>query len=144
MVRCGGVTGRQERELVTGVVGQPAYQLVAGELRAMIAAGELAVGAAIPSTTELMRRYEVSSTVARAAVGQLRADGLVVGQPGKGVFVRATPGEVADRVVSVEHLAREVALLREQVDAERGRREALEREVGRLRRKVEGGSARAG
>src|SRR5580704_13355159 len=98
-------------------VGWPAYQRVAGALRRQIAAGELAVGSAIPSTAQLTALFSVSSTVARAAVAQLRADGLVVGQPGKGVFVRATPGEVADRIVSVEQLGREMALLREQLDA---------------------------
>ncbi len=122
---------------MTGPVGQPAYQQVAADLRRLIAAGGLAVGSAIPSTAELTRRYGVSSTVARAAVARLRADGLVIGQPGKGVFVRATPDAVAERVLSLEDLAGRIANLRELWDQERRRREDLESEVADLRREVE-------
>ncbi len=53
---------------MTEPIGMPAYQQVAADLRQLIAAGDLPVGSAIPSTNELTRRYEVSSTVARAAV----------------------------------------------------------------------------
>ncbi len=75
---------------MTESIGRPAYQQVADDLRRRIAEAELPVGSAIPSTTKLAKAYGVSITVVRAAVAQLRADGLVVGQPGKGVFVRAT------------------------------------------------------
>lgn len=131
------MSGDVEDGLVTGPVGQPAYQQVAADLRRLIAAGGLAVGSAIPSTAELTRRYGVSSTVARAAVARLRADGLVIGQPGKGVFVRATPDAVAERVLSLEDLAGRIANLRELWDQERRRREDLESEVADLRREVE-------
>lgn len=90
---------------------------------------------AIPSTARLAEAHGVSITVVRAAVAQLRADGLVQGQPGKGVFVCATPDEVAKRAVSVgelaervEELGAEVARLREQVHAIEARlAEAVER-----------------
>jgi GntR family transcriptional regulator len=122
---------------VSEPVGQPIYRRVADALRRQIAAGELAVGSAIPSTAQLTARFGVSSTVARAAVAELRADGLVVGQPGKGVFVRATPQEVAEEAVGVEELGRRVTELRGMHEAERRQREELERAVASLRREVE-------
>ncbi len=68
--------------------GQPAYQHVANDLRQKIADGTLAVGARLPTATQLMESYDVSSTVIKAAVNQLKIEGLVIGQQGKGVFVR--------------------------------------------------------
>ena len=118
-------------------MGQPAYQRVAGDLRRQIAAGDLPVGSAIPSTAKLSNEYQVSYTVIRAAISELRAAGLVVGQPGKGVFVQATPDEVAVRASSIDDLAAQVAELRGMYSAESARREELEAEVARLRRLVE-------
>jgi GntR family transcriptional regulator len=128
--------GVREDDSVTGPVGQPAYQQVADELRRLIAAGELAVGSAIPSTAKLTRQYGVSSTVARAAVAQLRADDLVVGHPGKGVFVQATPGDVAGRAATLDDLAGQVVELRELWGSEVTRREELAAEVADLRSRV--------
>jgi GntR family transcriptional regulator len=136
--RVGGWAGvLREDEQVTGPVGLPAYQQVAVDLRSRIAGGELPVGSAIPSTARLIEQYRGSSTVARAAVAQLRADGLVVGQPGKGVFVRATPEAAAETAVSIEALGERVERLGELYEAERGRREELERQVAQLRQDVE-------
>ena len=97
---------------MTETVGRPAYQQVADDLRRRIASAELPVGSAIPSTAKLSKTYGVSITVVRAAVAQLRADGLLVGQPGKGVFVRATPEAVAERTVSIEDLSKQIGELR--------------------------------
>jgi DNA-binding GntR family transcriptional regulator len=97
---------------VTEPVGRPAYQQVADDLRQRISLGEFPVGSVIPSTAKLTGTYRVSVTVVRAAVAQLRADGLLVGQPGKGVFVRSTPEAVAEQTATTEDLARQVAELR--------------------------------
>jgi len=129
---------------VTDPVGRPAYQQVADDLRRKIAAGELAVGSAIPSTAQLTRTYGVSSTVVRAAVNRLRADGLLLGQPGKGVFVRSKPDAVARQVSSIDDLVRQVAELRERCEAEAGRREELQAEVARLRDQLDALQARVG
>lgn len=94
-------------------VGRPAYQQVADDLRQKMASGELPVGAAIPSTAQMTRQYGVSSTVVRAAVSQLRSEGLLVGQPGKGVFVRALPGAASGHTVAPDDLAMQIAELRE-------------------------------
>jgi DNA-binding GntR family transcriptional regulator len=122
---------------VTEPVGRPAYQQVADDLRQRIAAGEFAVGSAIPSTAKLTATYEVSSTVIRAAVTQLRADGILVGQPGKGVFVRSTPEAAAERAASIEDLSKQIDELRAELRrAESARRDEVAAELGALRQHV--------
>jgi DNA-binding GntR family transcriptional regulator len=88
---------------------------VAADLRRQIASGKLPVGSAIPSTTKLRDAYGVSTTVVRAAVAQLRQDGLVVGHSGKGVFVCASPDSLAERNATVDDLVRQIGELRTQV-----------------------------
>lgn len=97
---------------MTELTGQPAYQQVADDLRRRIAAGEYPVGSVIPSTAQLTQAYGCSVTVVRAAVAQLRADAVLIGQPGKGVFVRATPEAAAGEAASVADLARQIEELR--------------------------------
>lgn len=70
---------------------RPLYRQLADDLRSQITSGSLAVGAELPSTARLMESYGVSITVARAAVRELRSEGIVVGQPGKGVYVQRVP-----------------------------------------------------
>jgi DNA-binding GntR family transcriptional regulator len=105
----------QENGQVAEPVAGSAYQRVAADLRRQIAAGELPVGSAIPSTTKLRDAYGVSTTVVRAAVAQLRQDGLVVGHSGKGVFVCASPDSLAERTATVDDLARQIGELRAHV-----------------------------
>jgi DNA-binding GntR family transcriptional regulator len=122
---------------VTESVGQPAYQLVAADLRQKIASAEFPVGSAIPSTAALTEAYGVSVTVVRAAVGQLRADGLLIGRPGKGVFVRSTPEAVAERAVSVEELSKRVDGLHAELHrVESDQRDELAAEVASLRQQL--------
>lgn len=78
--------------------GRPAYQQVAAELRGQILNGDYPVGAQLPSTTELCDHYDVSRTVIRDALSELRRDGLIIGQQGKGVFV--TSNEVSPDTAS--------------------------------------------
>jgi GntR family transcriptional regulator len=95
--------------------GKPAYQQIADDLRSAIADGRLAVGEPVGSAAELMARYQVSSTVARKAVDQLRIEGLVIGRPGKGVYVRRTPAELAAEAPTLARLATEVQELRQAI-----------------------------
>jgi len=125
-------------------IGRPAYQQVADDLRSQIASGDLAVGAPIPSTAQLSKRHGVSITVVRAAINQLRAAGLVVGHPGKAVYVRATPEALEVERIQLDDLAREVRQLRsdlgeltqvparDDIDTLRSELAALRREVGVL------------
>lgn len=71
--------------------GRPMYRRLADDLRAQIAGGSLGVGSELPSTAKLMETYGVSVTVVRAAIRELRSEGIVFGQPGKGVYVQQVP-----------------------------------------------------
>ncbi|MCF6470717.1 winged helix-turn-helix transcriptional regulator [Nonomuraea sp. MG754425] len=68
--------------------GRPGYLQIADDLRTQIRTGSLAPGAALPSTAQLCQRYDVSASVVKAAISVLRTEALIVGQQGKGVFVR--------------------------------------------------------
>ena len=63
------------------------YRRIADELTRQIREGELAPGAKLPSTTELADQYGVSAATAYRAVSLLHDRDLVVGQPGRGVYV---------------------------------------------------------
>lgn len=96
-------------------IGQPEYRRVMGDLRKQIGSGQLAVGGPIPSTASLGQQYGVSSTVIRRAVAELQAEGLLQGQPGKGVFVKAQPAEVVNEQQVIERLASGLANVQAQV-----------------------------
>ncbi|CNF01375.1 transcriptional regulator [Mycobacterium tuberculosis] len=68
--------------------GRPGYLQIADDLRQQIRDGRLAAGQALPSTARLREEYEVSAGVVKAAISVLRTEGVVIGQQGKGVFVR--------------------------------------------------------
>lgn len=93
----------------------PAYQRVADDLRSKISSEELKIGDPIPSTTKLMEQYDVSSTVIRRAVAELRTAGILIGHGGKAVYVKAKPEEIEDERVTVEDLRDQMAVLREEV-----------------------------
>ncbi|MEW9527368.1 winged helix-turn-helix domain-containing protein [Microbispora sp. NPDC049125] len=89
---------------------------IADELRGQIRNGSLPPGAALPSINQLCERYEVSSSVIKAAISVLRTEGLIIGQQGKGVYVREQdadgPAETGGTAV-LEQLAEMRAVLKD-------------------------------
>jgi len=117
--------------------GRPAYLQIADDLRAQIRGGSLAPGTPLPSTAQLAERYDASLSVVKVAVGILRNEGLVIGQQGKGVFVRdadempapvvpAGGGDVVDEVAelrsTVQDLSVRLAKVEEQLATSTTRR----------------------
>lgn len=82
---------------------RPAYQQVTAALRDRIHHGELAPGAKLPSTHMLEDEFGVSPTTVQRALRALKAEGLVVGRVGAGVYVRERPAAV---VVASTYLTR--------------------------------------
>ncbi len=70
---------------------RPPYRQIAAALREAITAERLAPGDRLPSESELVERYDVARMTARQAIQELRTEGLVVAEHGRGVFVRAAP-----------------------------------------------------
>ncbi|MEO3876109.1 winged helix-turn-helix domain-containing protein [Nonomuraea sp. B12E4] len=111
--------------------GRPGYLQIADDLRAQINGGSLAPGTPLPSTAQLADQYDASLSVVKMAVGILRNEGLVIGQQGKGVFVRDaddspaagdTAGEVAELRAAVQDLSVRLAKVEEQLATSTTRR----------------------
>lgn len=67
------------------------YRAIANELRAAITAGEYSPGDKLPSERDLAARYGTARNTAREAIAELRREGLVTAEHGRGVFVRSKP-----------------------------------------------------
>lgn len=96
--------------------GRPKYVQIADDLRAKIADGTYPVGSELPSSTRLMKIYDVSITVVRAAVRELRSEGLVLGQPGKGVYVQRQ-GEPPEPSPEYVQIMQQIETLRSDLEA---------------------------
>src|ERR1700761_3632200 len=60
-------------------------------LREAIRRGQLDAGERLPSEAALIEHFGVARMTVRQAVNELRSEGLVISQHGRGVFVRPTP-----------------------------------------------------
>ena len=75
------------------------HQKIAAELRRRITRGDLPQGSKLGSTAELMERYGgVANTTVQKALQMLKAEGLLEGLPGKGVYVRQHAQESVEPV----------------------------------------------
>lgn len=70
---------------------RPPYRQIAAALREAIRRGKLGPGDKLPSESELVDHYGVARMTARQAIQDLKAEGLVVAEHGRGVFVRSVP-----------------------------------------------------
>ncbi|MFD3686148.1 GntR family transcriptional regulator [Nocardiopsis sp. NPDC058631] len=68
---------------------RPRHQQIAASLRASIMSGDLAPGERLPTTQQLMERYEVTGQTVQRTLQVLKKEGFVFGRAGVGVFVRA-------------------------------------------------------
>lgn len=67
---------------------RPAYRQIAELLRAAIDAGRFQPGDRLPSESALIDYFRVARMTVRQAVQELRRDGLVWAEQGRGVFVK--------------------------------------------------------
>src|SRR5262245_29340370 len=70
---------------------RPVYRQIADYVRALITGGQLAPGDQIPSERELIEQFGASRGTIRQAIGQLRAEGLIEVEHGRGAYVRSRP-----------------------------------------------------
>jgi GntR family transcriptional regulator len=69
----------------------PPYRRIADDLRAAIAKGKPAPGEKLKSENELKDQYGTTRVTVRKALSLLKADGLLISEQGRGVFVRRQP-----------------------------------------------------
>ena len=67
------------------------YRRVADAVAAQIAAGRLRPGDRLPTQRAFARRHGIADSTASRVYGELTRRGLVVGEVGRGTFVRAAP-----------------------------------------------------
>lgn len=70
---------------------KPPYRQIAGMLREAISSGQLTTGERLPSEAALIDHFGVARMTVRQAVQELRSEGLVISEHGRGVFVRPAP-----------------------------------------------------
>lgn len=69
----------------------PPYRQIAYMLRRAIASDQLRPGDQLPSEAKLIEHFGVARMTVRQAIQELRSEGLVVSEHGRGVFVRSMP-----------------------------------------------------
>ena len=67
---------------------RPPYRQIADQLRAAIDCGDLVAGDKLPSEAVLIEHYGVARMTVRQAIQELRNEGRVVAEHGRGTFVR--------------------------------------------------------
>ena len=72
---------------------RPSYVQVADDLRSAIEKGEYQPGQRLPSGRTLAETYRVALNTAQRAVDLLKAEGVLVSYPPRGVFVRSPQGD---------------------------------------------------
>lgn len=72
--------------------GVPVYQQLAAAIRSEIVAGRLSPGSRLPSEKALVQEHGIGRTTVRAALRELRTEGLIVAQRGTGNIVREMTG----------------------------------------------------
>lgn len=78
--------GRVDRE-----DDRPPYRQIAAMVRDAISVGDLAPGEKLPSEAVLIEHFGVARMTVRQALQELRGEGLVIAEHGRGVFVRPMP-----------------------------------------------------
>jgi GntR family transcriptional regulator len=67
---------------------RPRHQQIAAELRDLIMRGELSPGTQLPSTAQLVERYNAANATIQHALKALKDEGFLDSRVGKGVYVR--------------------------------------------------------
>jgi GntR family transcriptional regulator len=109
------------------------YLVVADDLRRRIASGEFGPGAQLPTGRELAAEYGVAPNTVLSALRELRDEGLVTSQQGRGTFVRNT----AVQALRSRTMGPDYELLSSKLDAIQNALQSLEGRVNELERIVQ-------
>jgi GntR family transcriptional regulator len=113
---------------------RPPYRQIADDLRDQIERGELAAGQRLPAGRELAKIYGVAGQTILRAIDVLKAEGLLISHPPRGVFVASSgDGDGAQHSSEFETLMSELDVLqrdfRSQMDSFDERLKRIEKAV---------------
>ena len=80
--------------LISNSSGEPIYEQIAAQIKAMRLKGELSAGDALPSMRLLAGQLRISVITTKRAYEELERDGFIESYTGKGSFVRAQNAEL--------------------------------------------------
>lgn len=86
--------------VISNSSGQPIYEQIGSQIKALILSGALGEGDALPSMRLLARELRISVITTKRAYEELERQGFVVSVPGKGSFVAGKNREL----IREEHL----------------------------------------
>jgi GntR family transcriptional regulator len=95
---------------------QPPFRQIAAMLRNAIELGKLSPGERLPSEADLIDHFGVARMTVRQAVQELRGEGLVISEHGRGTFVRPMPPVrrlASDRFARAHRVSGKAAFLAE-------------------------------
>ena len=73
--------------IISNSSGQPIYEQIVSQIKALIIAGELKEGDALPSMRLLAKELRISVITTKRAYEELEREGFLVSMTGKGSFV---------------------------------------------------------
>ena len=94
---------------------EPIYAQIARQIKQQILSGQLRAGEPLPSIRLLAKELRISVITTKRAYEELEADGFIVTQAGRGIFVAAQN----PALLREEHLKRMESCLQNAVDAAR-------------------------
>ncbi len=80
--------------IISNASGEPIYEQIARQIKAMVMSGELAEGDALPSMRNLALQLHISVITTKRAYELLERDGFIESFTGKGSFIRGQNTEL--------------------------------------------------
>ena len=80
--------------IISNTGGQPIYEQIASQIKALIISGALKEGDMLPSMGLLAKELRISVITTKRAYEELERDGFIISQTGKGSFVAGTNVEL--------------------------------------------------
>lgn len=80
--------------IISNSTGEPIYEQITSQIKAMIMSGELKEGDALPSMRNLAAQLRISVITTKRAYEDLEREGFIESYTGKGSFVKAQNTEL--------------------------------------------------
>lgn len=94
--------------IITNNSGQPIYDQIASQIKALIISGGLKEGEMLPSMRLLAKELRISVITTKRAYEELEREGFIISQTGKGSFVASKNMELL-REVQLQNIEQHLA-----------------------------------